>query len=265
MGKITNIEWSDSTCNFTSGCDGCELWKPGKGGSCYAGNYHEGRMHAVLPQLYAANFDEVRLIPGRMHKAAGWSDLRGTDRPDKPWLNDMPRVIFVGDMGDAMSRAVPFEYLKAELIDIATSARGRRHIWMLLTKQPARLAEFSSWLGSDLPENIWAGTSITARASLPRIGHLRNVPAETRFLSIEPLVEDPGPMNLEGISLVIIGCESGPGHREMKTEWAESIVAQCREAGVAVFVKQMVVDGKVSGEIGEFPAGLRVREFPRSL
>lgn len=202
MGKDTKIQWCDSTINGTTGCDGCELWKllaaradmiREMGGSCYAAHYHETRMAKALPHLYAADFTEVRMVPGRMAKAAAWSDLTGTARPGKPWLDGMPRVIFVGDMGDFLSEAVTFDYIKAELIDVATSAKGRRHIWMVLTKRPGRLAEFARWLKDthriDWPENIWAGTSITGKASLGRVAALKAVPVAVRFLSVEPLVE----------------------------------------------------------------------------
>ena len=63
-------------------------------------------------------------------------------------------------------------------------------------------------------------------------------PAAVRFLSIEPLLEDLGRIDLTGISWVIVGGESGPGARPMRKEWVESIRDQCRAAGVAFFFKQ---------------------------
>jgi hypothetical protein len=73
---------------------------------------HEERLAKSLPDLYAADFTEVRTIAGRMAKAAAWSDLTGKDRPEKPWLNGWPRMIFLGDMGDLFSRQIPFEFLR---------------------------------------------------------------------------------------------------------------------------------------------------------
>jgi protein gp37 len=200
MGKDTGIQWTDDTVNSTSGCDGCELWVPGKGGPCYAGNFQTDRLSKSLPLLYAKDFTEVRLIPGRMAKAAAASDLTGKDRPGKngenakPWLNGMPRCIFVGDMGDIFSKDVPFAYLKAELIDIANSEHGRRHIWQVLTKRPSRMAEFSRWLeslGETWPKNVWVGTSVTGMKSVGRVDHLKKVGNENtvRFISAEPLFE----------------------------------------------------------------------------
>src|SRR5436305_1247031 len=83
-------QWCDDTVNSTSGCDGCELKVSGRDGSCYAVPIHQGRLARSFPELYSPDFHEIRLIPGRMAKAAARSDLRGKDRPDKPWLNGLP-------------------------------------------------------------------------------------------------------------------------------------------------------------------------------
>jgi protein gp37 len=73
---------------------------------------------------------------------------------------------------------------------------------------------------------------------LPRIDHLREAPAKVRFLSIEPLLENLGTIDLSGISWVIVGGESGPGARPMRKEWVISIRDQCREQRVPFFFKQ---------------------------
>ena len=88
-------------------------------------------------------------------------------------------------------------------------------------------------------ENIWWGVSVEDRKhGLPRVDHLRQAPAKVRFLSIEPLLEDLGEIDLSGITWVIVGGESGPGARTMKREWVVSIRRQCREQGVPFFFKQ---------------------------
>jgi protein gp37 len=87
--------------------------------------------------------------------------------------------------------------------------------------------------------HIWWGLSVeNRRHGLPRIDHLREAPARVRFLSIEPLLEDLGPINLQGIHWVIVGGESGPGARPMQKEWVLSIRDQCRQANVPFFFKQ---------------------------
>jgi protein gp37 len=73
---------------------------------------------------------------------------------------------------------------------------------------------------------------------LPRIAHLQTAPATVRFLSVEPLLEDLGTIDLTGISWVIVGGESGHGARPMKPEWVRSIRDQCEAAGVSFFFKQ---------------------------
>jgi protein gp37 len=231
------------------------------GGSCYAGNYQETRLSKAMPALYAPNFTEVRLIPGRMAKAAAWSDLTGTDRPDKPWLNGMPRMIFVGDMGDVLSNAVPFEYLRDEIVDVAASPKGRRHIWLLLTKRGGRLADFSKWLKGQReswPPNLWAGVSVTSAATEKRVTGLLEVPT-TRFVSYEPLLEAvklPPGFNGERrmgdgflhhwaqpfIDWAIIGGESDQKEHEGRpfdVRWAISLIGQCQTDNVPAFVKQL--------------------------
>jgi protein gp37 len=91
---------------------------------------------------------------------------------------------------------------------------------------------------ADLP-HIWWGVSVEDRKhGLPRIDHLRAAPAAVRFLSVEPLLEDLGAINLDGIHWVIVGGESGHGARPMKEEWVQSIRKQCETAGALFFFKQ---------------------------
>jgi protein gp37 len=262
MGKRTGIAWCDDTVNPTSGCDGCELYVPGKGGPCYAGVLQENRLSKSLPDLYDADFTRVRLIPGRMMRAARALDLRGVPRREKPWLPaGLPRLIFVGDLGDVFSDAVPFEYLEAELVDVARSRPGSRHAWLWLTKRPARVAEFADWLaakaGRGLPGNVWVGTSVTGRATLSRIDALCRVPAALRFVSVEPLREEVdlglfasrpnGPWSSSRplrtlLHWVIIGGESDQGThaaRPFELAWARALLRECRQAGVPAFVKQL--------------------------
>lgn len=288
MGRETDIQWCDSTVNPTSGCDGCELWDAARGvRHCYAGNIHT--RFAGKNKAYPGPFNVLSNHPGRMAIAARWSDLTGTDRPNKPWLNGMPRTIFISDMSDALSKAVSFEYLFQEVIENVDSLPGRRHIWMWLTKQPRRALAFAKWHGG-WPNNLWMGTSITFRPAKMRIAALREHPANVRFLSIEPLIEDIGVIDLRGIGLVIVGGESGGKARPFNVEWARSIRDQCKEAGVAFFMKQLgsrAWDDRIAvlesidemepehlnargrkikdshgGDWDEWPADLRVREFP---
>ena len=100
-----------------------------------------------------------------MAETLKWPDLTGQDRFDKPWLNGMPRVIFVGDMADVFSRDVEFSYLKQEIVDVASVSK---HIYMVLTKQARRMKDFTYWLARNyipIPHNLWFGVSITSQAT----------------------------------------------------------------------------------------------------
>ncbi|MDD2765599.1 MAG: DUF5131 family protein [Opitutaceae bacterium] len=258
MGLHTNIGYADSTINGTSGCVGCELFMPGhpEHATCYARLVHEHRLAAARPGLYASSFAEVRLIPGRFAQAANWKDLRGTARPDKPWLDGLPRIIFVGDLGDFLSPAVPDEYLERELLGAIQSKNGRRHFWLLLTKQPQRLAQLSlKWGG--LPGHVMAMTTVTTQATADlRLPWLLKVRAKWRGISVEPM---RGPIRLAkewlreavpypppcrgfriepAIHQVICGGESGMLARPMHPQWARDLRDQCQEEWIHFFFKQ---------------------------
>lgn len=284
MGVKTNIQYVDDTVNATSGCQGCELWHLLNKGPCYAGHLQEWRLSKTLPDLYSPNFTEVRLIPGRMAKAASHANLRGIPRPDKPWLGLMPRMIFIGDLGDVFSAAVPFDYLADELIGVATSPKGARHIWLVLTKQPSRLLAFSKWLraerGIDWPENVWVGTSVTSSKTLGRIESLLQVPAARRFISAEPLWEEINikPYLKDGeISWVIIGGQSDqPGWpaRSMDVAWVRRLIYDALMTCSSPFIKQFGsrptglttrLRDSHGGDWDEWPSDLRVRQVPSDV
>jgi protein gp37 len=274
MSKTTPIQWTDSTCNPTMGCDGCELWG-GDRHTCYAGVQHEFRGDSNPG--FSPKFEILTFHPGRMAKAAAWPSLLGRVRNDGPWKNGLPRMIFVSDMSDSLSRDVRFEFLLKEVIDNVSSVHGQRHIWQWLTKQPKRMAEFARWLedlGVPWPANLWAGTSITRTTTLSRVALLLEVPAAVRFLSVEPQLEDIDlSEHLDDIQWIIQGGESGVDPRPFHVEWADRMREQCQDAGVAYFLKQL---GSVAFEGGEpypmrhahggdwdeWPERLRVREFP---
>jgi len=275
MAQNTAIQWCDSTENPTMGCSGCELWNEQRQ-TCYAGVLH--RRFGGVSSGYAPEFEQVSLFPGRMRRASRWSDLTGRDRKNKPWLNGMPRLIFVSDMSDALSETVEFEYLCEEVIESVTSDHGQRHRWLWLTKRPQRMAAFFKWMDEEWPSNLWVATSITSQNSTSRIKHLLNVGDENtvRFLSVEPQWEA---VNLEQwlpqLNWVIQGGESGPTAHEFHLEWAESLITQCKAYGVPYFLKQLGTNACWKGRKArynhlhggnweEWPKRLRVRQFPRT-
>jgi len=181
VGIKTAIQWCDSTCNPAMGCAGCEL----SGGHCYA-EAMAARMHGA--RGWPKKFKQPQVFPGRIEEALTWPDLKGTDRRDKPWLNGMPRVIFLCDLGDPFTPGLPDDWLARHVIEMA-----QRHIWILLSKWPARMGAFVEWWQMQFcerwPRNIWLGTSVTSEKSLGRIAELRKMPAAVRLVSMEPLLE----------------------------------------------------------------------------
>jgi protein gp37 len=278
MGVTTKIQWCDSTCNPTMGCEGCELWNPKTDErSCYAGLLH--LRYGGVTKGYSSTFEELTFWPGRMAEAAKWADLTGKARKDKPWLDGLPRLIFVSDMSDALSATVAFDFLEEEIVRTVVSPSGQRHQWLWLTKRPDRMVLFSEVLkakGVGWPKNLWAGTSITTQGTTSRIKHLLQVGDErtTRFLSVEPQRAeiDVGEW-LPRLDWVIQGGESGRGARPFHLEWALDLRKRCKEASVAYFLKQLggVVfsEGRRlafrqthAGDWSMWPEELRVREMP---
>jgi protein gp37 len=193
---------------------------------------------------WRAGFD-LRLVPEKLGEPIRW----GT-----------PRMIFVNSMSDLFHRGVPDEYV-VKVARVMTSANW--HTYQILTKRAERL---TSLLSGKLQfaaqqQHIWWGVSVeNKKHGLPRIDLLRAAPAAVRFLSIEPLLEDLGQINLKGISWVIVGGESGPGARPMKPEWVHNIRRQCSKAGVPFFFKQW--GGVRKAENGRKLDGKTYSEFP---
>jgi protein gp37 len=157
-----------------------------------------------------------------------------------------------------------------------TTQKGRRHLWLWLTKRPENMRAFADRIGG-FSENVCAMTTITSLVSLCRADQLRKVNAPCRGLSIEPLWERlPAKLlDLTDIDWVIVGGESGSGPltRPFHVEWAEELHAHCQKHGVAFFLKQLgrnpVTAGKPirlsdphGGDWNEWPRHLRIREFP---
>lgn len=258
------------------GCDGCEIWGSQRK-SCYAGTLHV-RFGAVTSG-YAPSFEDVTLFPGRMKEATAWTSLRGRPRIGKSWLDGSPRIIFVSDMSDSLSAAVPFEFLRDEVALNVRSEQGMRHQWLWLSKRPDRMAKFSGWLqdqGIGWPENLWAGTSVTSQATTSRIRHLLRVGNDRtlRFLSLEPQVEAVDlTLWLPEIDWIIQGGESGRLARPFDLAWARCLIDQCAERGLPYFLKQLgshvVEDGRRlifadghAGDWSEWPSFLQVRQMP---
>lgn len=177
--------------------------------------------------------------------------------------------VFTNSLADVFDEAVPDQW-RHDLFDLAY--RCQNLDWLVLTKRPEYALKFiggESGTGRVAFEenfpNVWMGASVGVKSTIPRIDVLRHIHARVRFLSLEPLLEDLGQLNLNGIHWVIVGGESGHGCRPMKLEWARSIQEQCQAAGVAFFMKQLGGAVDKGGSLESIPADLRIREFPKGV
>lgn len=217
MAEHSTIEWTDTSWNPIRGCTkispGCA--------HCYAETFSE-RFRGVPGHPYEQGFD-LRLVPDQLHK---------------PFLWPKPRRVFVNSMSDLFHKDVPVDYI-LDICRVMQTANW--HTYQVLTKRSERMRDLLQTTlrpFADLP-HIWWGVSVEDRRhGLPRIDHLRAAPAALRFLSVEPLLEDLGEINLAGIAWIIVGGESGPGARPMQPAWVESLLAQCRQARIPFFFKQ---------------------------
>lgn len=211
--SASKIEWTDSTWNPVTGCTkasaGCL--------HCYAETMTR-RLTAMGVAKYANGFKVT------VHEDALGEPLK--------WRKQ--RNIFVCSMSDLFHKDVPFEFVEKVMSVIE---RTPQHRYQILTKRAERMAEY--FLTHKVPENVWLGVTVDVAQCKCRIDSLRQiVDAPIRFLSCEPLLEDLGQLNLEGIDWIIVGGESGNQARPMKKEWAVSIKEQCDAAGKSFFFKQ---------------------------
>ena len=242
MADHSKIEWTDATWNPVRGCTkispGCK--------HCYAETFAE-RFRGVSGHPYEHGFD-LRLVPSKLNEPFKWTT---------------PRMVFVNSMSDLFHTFVPDEYI-ARVGQVMVTANW--HTYQVLTKRADRLQRLlSAQLGfAAEANNIWWGVSVeNKKHGLPRIEHLRTSPAHIRFLSIEPLLEDLGEIDLSGIHWVIVGGESGHGARAMRREWVINILEQCHKQGTKFFFKQW--GGVHKSKAGRLLDGRTYDEFPDTV
>jgi len=142
--------------------------------------------------------------------------------------------LFVNSMSDVFHEKISFSYID-QIFDAIN--KSPQHTFQILTKRAIRMADY--FKTRTPPRNAWLGVTVENKEhGLPRIDELRNIDASIRLLSVEPLLEDLGTIDLTGIHWVIVGGESGPKARPMKKEWIDQIRIQCERQRVAFFFKQ---------------------------
>jgi protein gp37 len=166
------------------------------------------------------------------------------DRIEQPLRWKKPLTIFVCSMSDYFHEDVPKSFL-FNIIEVIQKCP--QHIFQILTKRVNRMLEISEEMG-DWPDNVWIGATVESKEYEERIEFLRKINASIKFLSFEPLLSILGDLNLDGISWVIVGGESGPRARSMQSEWAINIRDQCLEKNIPYFFKQWGgINKKVNG------------------
>lgn len=239
MSDRSTIEWTDSTWNPVRGCSkispGCA--------HCYAERFAE-RFRGVPGSPYEQGFD-LRLVPHKLAEPLRWT---------------RQRRIFVNSMSDLFHERVPTPYI-GKAVEVMRLADW--HSYQVLTKRAQRMANLLTGplRGAARLPHVWWGVSVEDRRfGLPRIDELRRIPAPVRFLSIEPLLEDIGSLDLDGIHWVIVGGESGTRPRPMQADWVRSIRDQCQTASVPFFFKQW--GGTRKAKAGRTLDGRTYDEFP---
>lgn len=233
MAIQTDIEYADSTVNGQMGCDGCELWTK-RVKSCYA-----GRMTRTFAGRdgWPAAFEKPQIFPGRIEAAAKWADLTGVQRPYKPWLDYIPRVIFLNDMGDTFTSSLPLDWMLPYIPIIERS----RHIWLVLTKNASRMVKFFNEVLGYVPPNIWPGVTITGPKTLTRLDYLLQLPETAiRWVSAEPLLA-PVTFPEETFDLIdwlVVGGSSEPTDPPLLPDSVRTLRNQCLGRKTEFFFKQ---------------------------
>lgn len=208
----SSIEWTELTWNPVTGCTkispGCKF--------CYA-EVMSRRLKAMGVEKYENGFKI------RTH----------ADSLNIPFTWKKPKLVFVNSMSDLFHPEVPVDFIKSVF---AVMNQTPKHIYQVLTKRSERLLELSSEL--NWTPNIWMGVSVENEKYTYRIDELSQIPAKTKFLSIEPLIGPVKTINLKKIDWVIVGGESGHKARPLKKEWIDFIKLKCRAYNVAFFFKQ---------------------------
>ena len=256
MADRSGVTWTQARWNVVAGCDPTMPCAP----RCWA---------AKMATRLAAN----PAVPRYRGLAAGgrWTG-KARFFPEllaQPFHWRDPTTAAVALMGDLFHRDITDGQIAAVFGVMAASPR---HRFQLLTKQAERMERWFLWAKqawdpaghcreiaeSALPPlhvrdfgpawplgNVLLGVSVTCRADLWRLDYLRRCAAAVRWVSVEPLVADPGRPDLTGIDWCVAGCESGAGARPMEVVWVRQLREACAAAGTRFWFKQAMVGGKL--------------------
>ena len=240
MGEKTNIAWATHTFNPWRGCEkisaGCA--------NCYACTMAK-RNPKVLGEWGGVDTERVIAAESYWRQPLAWDKAAATAGER--------RRVFCGSLMDVFEERGDLDSHRLRLWELIYDTPNLD--WLLLTKRASTMNEICRGWDS-MPKNVWLGVTVEDQAAadyrIPLLAPLAR--AAVRFLSIEPMI---GPIQLglfgtmpkscrlgysivrDHIDWVIVGCESGPHRRPMDREWLRSIIIQCAEAEVPLFVKQL--------------------------
>ena len=250
--KFSNIQWTDSTINFWSGCkkvsEGCKF--------CY--------MYRIKEKNNEKGSVIYRTSDKTFYQAMDWEE---------------PRMIFTCSMSDFFLEEADKWRDEAWKVIRYT----KQHKWLILTKRPERIL-------ANLPEdwgegwdNVWLGVTVENQECFKRAAVLSKIPAKIRFISAEPLLEEidflekiDGEQVINSFRWILLGSETGNDfgnykYRPSELAWFERAIDDLRSVpNMAVFVKQMGSHLKKimnlkhyhGGDITEWPENLQIREYP---
>lgn len=220
MGQDTKIEWADNTFNAWMGCTkvspACA--------NCYAESW--AKRSGLVG--WGPTATRRRSSDAKWKEVLKWNQIAG--------FNGTSERVFVNSLSDWAEDNPQLIEWRKDLFRLIKSCESLT--FMLLTKRADNIAFCLPEDWGCGYENVWLGVTVEDKERLARVAHLRSIRARARFLSVEPLLEDLGEINLSGIHLVISGGESGGKARPSYPIWFRNLRDQCVKAGVAYFHKQ---------------------------
>ena len=245
---MTTIEWANIVWNPVTGCSrvspGCD--------NCYMFRFYP-RLKGMGVRGYEQAPDSVQLVEERLKTPRKWRRA--------------PMMVFVNSMSDLFHKQVPYDYIYKVFREMQMLPQ---HTFQVLTKRPGRAAawyeDYNRRIGYEWPANVWMGVSVESQKYAPRIKVLERIPAEVRFVSAEPLLEQvtlAEYLERGALQWVIAGGESGPGARAMDIGWARRLRDECRQYEIPYFLKQLGgVRNKRGGEDAKLDGCIH-QEWPR--
>lgn len=292
------IPWCTQTWNIVTGCtpvsEGCRNCYAARMAKRLIGDFKPERIPVLGGSDYIwRSFSEVRTYPDRLEAPLHWR------KPQRVFACSMGDLFHDAVPDAFIDNAFAMMAWCHQHVFQVLSKRARRMMDYSIKLQQlnrqqrgVRMARSKGFnIADDTPggmdwplRNVHFIVSVEDQKSADeRIPYLLQTPAAVRGISLEPMLGEIGispylysdydkashDLQMTGnecrrnkLSWVIIGCETGPGRRSMELEWAMDVIEQCQEAGVAVFVKQLEINGKVLKNPTEWPEEFRLRQFP---